>query len=364
MRSRDWRRAPRWWPENEPWPPVRGSLQWRRQRTRFVRRAGAGLSLLLFLVVLGAQQVLSWLFGGSPFPERFPRALWAFAVVLVIVSVVSAMMRRFGLPMGDIVGAANRVADGDYSVRVSEHGPPSLRTVARAFNSMTSRLEAHEQQRRHLMADIAHELRTPLTIIQGRLEGLIDGVYPRDEARLTEVLNDTRLLARLVEDLRTLAHTESGTLALHKEPTDVGVLIHEVAKVFEADSTARHVTVEAQTPQDLPLVDVDPLRVREVLTNLVSNALHHTPTGGAVSIGIATTATTMAITVADSGSGITAEELPRIFDRFYKGRASTGSGLGLTISKNLVEAHGGEIRAESRPGSGTAITFTLPLGSD
>jgi signal transduction histidine kinase len=171
------------------------------------------------------------------------------------------------------------------------------------------------------------------------------------------------LLARLVEDLRTLAHTESGTLALHKEPTDVGVLIHEVAKVFAADSTARHVTVEAQTPQDLPLVDVDPLRVREVLTNLLSNALHHTPTGGAVSITIATTAATMAITVADSGSGIAAEELPRIFDRFYKGRDSTGSGLGLTISKNLVEAHGGEIRAESKPGRGTAITFTLPVGS-
>ena len=147
---------------------------------------------------------------------------------------------------------------------------------------MTSRLEAHEQQRRHLMADIAHELRTPLTVIQGRLEGLIDGVYPRDDARLTEVLNDTRMLARLVEDLRTLAHTESGTLALHKEPTDVGVLIQEVAKAFEAESTARRVTVETQTPKDLPLVDVDPLRVREVLTNLVSNALHHTPTGGVV----------------------------------------------------------------------------------
>jgi two-component system sensor histidine kinase BaeS len=363
MRSRDWRRAPPWWPENEPWPPVRGSLHWRRHRTRFVRRAGAGLSLLLFLVVLGAQQVMSWFFGASPFPERFPRALWAFAVVLVIVSVVSATMRRFGLPMGDIVGAANRVADGDYSVRVSEHGPPSLRTVARAFNSMTSRLEAHEQQRRHLMADIAHELRTPLTVIQGRLEGLIDGVYPRDEARLTEVLNDTRMLARLVEDLRTLAHTESGTLALHKEPTDVGVLIHEVAKAFEAESTARRVTVETQTPTDLPLVDVDPLRVREVLTNLVSNALHHTPTGGVVSIAIATTAPMVAITVSDSGSGIAAEELPKIFDRFYKGRGSTGSGLGLTISKNLVEAHGGEIRAESTTGRGTLISFTLPLRS-
>jgi signal transduction histidine kinase len=363
MWSRDWRRSPPWWPENEPWPPVHGRAHWRRHRARFVRRAGIGLSLMLFLVVLGTQQVTSWLFGGSPLPERVPRALWVFGLVFVILTVVSATMRRFGLPMGDIVGAANRVADGDYSVRVSEHGPPSLRTVARAFNSMTSRLEAHEQQRQHLMADIAHELRTPLTVIQGRLEGLIDGVYPRDDARLAEVLNDTRMLARLVEDLRTLAHTESGTLALHKEPTDAGVLIQEVVKTFEAESAARHVTVESQAAKDLPLVDVDPLRVREVLTNLVSNALHHTPAGGAVSIAITATAQTLAVTVSDSGSGIAAEELPKIFDRFYKGRGSSGSGLGLTISKNLVEAHGGEIRAESTVGRGTTIRFTLPIGS-
>jgi signal transduction histidine kinase len=213
------------------------------------------------------------------------------------------------------------------------------------------------------MADIAHELRTPLTVIQGRLEGLIDGVYPRDDARLTEVLNDTRLLARLVEDLRTLAHTESGTLALHKEPTDVGILAQEVVKAFDAASAAKQVTIEAQIAKDVPLVDVDPIRVREVLTNLVSNALHHTPAGGAVSIAITTTATTMAIAVSDSGSGIADGELPKIFDRFYKGRGSTGSGLGLTISKNLVEAHGGEIRAVSTPGRGTSITFTVPLGS-
>jgi signal transduction histidine kinase len=363
MRSRDWRRAPPWWPENEPWPPVRGSRPWRRHRARFVRRAGVGLSVLLFLVILGAQQVMSWMFGGFPAQARVPRALWAVGLVFVIITVVSAAMRRFGVPMGDIVGAANRVADGDYSVRVSEHGPPSLRTVARAFNSMTSRLEAQERQRRNLMADIAHELRTPLTVIQGRLEGLIDGVYPRDEARLTEVLNDTRMLARLVEDLRTLAHTESGTLALHKEPTDVGVLVQEVVKAFEPESTARRVTVEARCAKDLALVDVDPVRVREVLTNLLSNALHHTPENRTVSLAANARADLMVIEVTDSGSGIAAEDLPKIFDRFYKGRGSTGSGLGLTISKNLVEAHGGEIRADSKPGEGTTITFTLPVRS-
>src|SRR5262249_45897320 len=161
-----------------------------------------------------------------------------------------------GLPMSDIVGAANRVAEGDYSVRLSEYGSPSLRTVARAFNSMTSRLQTQEELRRNLMADIAHELRTPLTVIQGRLEGLIDGVYPRDEARLVELLNDTRMLARLVEDLRTLAHAESGTLALHKEPTDIGVLVHDVAGGLSAAAVERQVAVDVQTAKDLPLVDV------------------------------------------------------------------------------------------------------------
>ncbi len=280
--------------------------------------------------------------------------------MFVIITIVSAAMRRFGFPMGDIVGAANRVADGDFSARVSEYGPPSLRTVARAFNSMTSRLEAQERQRRHLMADIAHELRTPLAVIQGRLEGLIDGVYPRDESQLTAVLHDTRMLARLVEDLRTLAHAESGMLALHKEPTDVGVLVQEVVNTFSAESAAKHVSIETHGAKDLPLIDVDPLRIREVLTNLVSNALHHTPEGGSVSLAVSTRSKAVIVEVTDSGTGIAADELPKIFDRFYKGHGSHGSGLGLTISKNLVEAHGGEIRAESQPGRGTTITFTLP----
>jgi len=357
------RYPPPWWPANEPWPPVRGSRRWRGHRARFLQRALVGLSFLLLLVTLGAQQLLSWIFGGFPLPARVPPVLGAFALAIVIFGFVSFAMRRFGLPMGDIVGAANRVAEGDYSVRLSEHGPLSLRTVARAFNSMTSRLEKQEQQRRHLMADIAHELRTPLTVIQGRLEGLIDGVYPRDEARLGELLTDTRMLARLVDDLRTLAHAESGTLALHKEPTDVGILLHDVVRTFADEANARQVAVAVQSAKDLPLVDVDPLRVREVLTNLVANALHHTPAGGRVSLTPVVRSKELVIDVADSGSGIDAEDLPKIFDRFYKGRGSRGSGLGLTISKNLVEAHCGTIRAASQLGQGTTITFTLPVSS-
>jgi len=270
-------------------------------------------------------------------------------------------MRRFGFPLGDIVSAADRVAAGDYSARAAEHGPRSLRVVARAFNSMTSKLQAQDEQRRHLMADIAHELRTPLAVLQGRLEGMVDGVYPRDEAHVAAVLEETRMLARLVDDLRTLAHAESGMLTLQKESSDLAILIGDAVSAFASDAATRHVALRVTTAADLPLVDVDPLRIREVLMNLISNALQHTPAGGVVSIDAKTLGKAMMVTVADTGAGIAADEVPKIFERFHKGRGSRGSGLGLTIARNLVVAHGGEIRAESGLGEGTTMTFSIPL---
>jgi signal transduction histidine kinase len=224
---------------------------------------------------------------------------------------------------------------------------------------MAVRLESQDLQRRQQMADIAHELRTPLSVIQGRIEGLLDGVYPRDDAQLGQALTDTRMLTRLVDDLRTLAHAESGTLILQKEPTDVGVLAREVADTFSAEAKSRQVSLQLEAPSDAPLVWVDPLRLRQILMNLVSNALHHTPANGLISIEISATTDRVVVKVADTGTGVAAEDLPKIFDRFYKGRASRGSGLGLAIARNLVTAHGGEIKAESQPGHGTTITFNL-----
>jgi len=168
------------------------------------------------------------------------------------------------------------------------------------------------------------------------------------------------MLARLVDDLQTLAKTESGTFALHKEPTDIGVLVTDVARAFAQDAAAQHVAVEAHAAPDLPLVPVDPLRIREVLTNLTSNAVRHTPSGGSVSIAADIRDRSLVVSVRDTGTGIAPEDLGKIFDRFYKGDRSHGSGLGLTISKNLVEAHGGEIHVESRVGEGTTITFMIP----
>jgi signal transduction histidine kinase len=315
-------------------------------------------AVLLLLSAIGAGTLVSKLVGGDG-QGGAPIAIVPLAVAFLVV-LLGAAMRRIALPLGDIVEAANRVADGDYSTRIAAHGPPSLRTVGAAFNSMAERLEVQHRQRRHLMADIAHELRTPLSVLQGRLEGLLDGVYPRDDAMLSAVIEETRILARLVEDLRTLANAESGTLTLQKEPTDLAILVQEVVGSFSVEADEREVSVRVAAPPDLPLISIDPLRIREVLVNLLSNALHHTPPGGVVSMSTAAEDGRARVTVADTGSGIAAGDLPKIFDRFYKGRTSRGSGLGLTIARNLVTAHGGEIRAESRPGAGTSITFTLP----
>ncbi|HEY3120797.1 MAG TPA: HAMP domain-containing sensor histidine kinase [Vicinamibacteria bacterium] len=328
---------------------------------------GCLFAVWMFLGALGLGTLLSTMvrqagLGGHLAPlSSF--AVVAAAMLVLVLAAFFGVMRRFGFPLGDIVAAADRVATGDFTARVLERGPRSLRSVARAFNGMTARLQAQDQQRRHLMADIAHELRTPLTVIQGRLEGLLDGVYPRDDAGLGAVLEDTRMLARLVEDLGTLANAESGTLTLQKEPTDLPILVQDVVNSFAGEAGSGGVAVRVEAAADLPLVEIDPLRIREVLSNLLSNALRHTPRGGAVLLAAGTRDGGIEVRVTDTGPGIAPEELPRIFDRFYKGRASRGSGLGLTIARNLVVAHGGGIRAESGVGQGTAIIVTLPIGS-
>jgi signal transduction histidine kinase len=366
---------PPWWPANEPWPPVGRGQRWSRGRRRFLRRVALLFAALLALSAIGAGTLLSWLFGrlgltavgGGAAPLRHVFTDIALAVALlmpILFLVFFLVMRRVGWPLGDVVSAADRVASGDYSVRVIERGPPFLRLMARSFNSMTAQLQSQDQQRRQLMADIAHELRTPLAVIQGRLEGLVDGVYPRDEQRMTELLDDTKMLARLVEDLRTLANAEAGSLPLRKEPTDLAILLHDAVAAFADEARRKHIDLRVEERTELPLVEIDPVRVREVMVNLLANAMRHTgndANGGAVTVTGDSRDGKIIVSVTDNGSGIAPEDVPRIFDRFYKGPTSQGSGLGLTIARNLIVAHGGEIHAESQLGRGTVITFTLPV---
>ncbi|MCI0344473.1 MAG: ATP-binding protein [Chloroflexi bacterium] len=292
------------------------------------------------------------------------------AVVLIVVIVLGGAFtgqgfRRIAVPLDALSEAAARVAAGDLAARVQEptRGPRPLRELVRSFNTMAERLAIDEAQRRDLLADVSHELRTPLAVIQGNVEAMVDGVHPADVEHLNGVLEETRVLTRLVEDLRTVALAEAGTLPLHREPTDVDALITEAARSFRAQAERAGVSLELAIPDDLPLTDVDPVRIREVVSNLVSNALRHTPSGGSIRVRAASIrgGEALEVAVADTGSGIEPELLAHVFERFAKGAASRGSGLGLAIAMDLVQAHGGTIAAESTPGSGTTIRFELPV---
>ncbi len=353
------RQRPPWWPASEAWPPT--GPAWREMRQRFFARVFIGFAFMLLLCGGLAFLALSALANLGLSPGGVLGALFFIAVGFFLAG---RTVRRIAAPVGALIEAAGRVADGDYAVRVPERGPREVRALARGFNSMAARLEILDEQRRELLADITHELRTPLTIVQGNLEGLLDGVYPRDDAHLEVILDETRVLSRLVDDLRTLALADSGALKLQKEPVDLAVLVSEVVASFRAQADVSGIALGVDAESEMPLVNVDPARIREVLANLLSNALRHTPQGGAVEVACrADNAERVALSVRDTGSGIAPDDLPHIFDRFYKSHDSGGSGLGLAIAKNLVEAHGGDIRAESEPGRGATFVVALPLGA-
>jgi signal transduction histidine kinase len=363
MRPGTGRRSPPWWPEGEPWPP--SGSDWHRMRRRFVRRVV--LLLLAFFALLIALGVIwnattlgqrggGWHGGPHPFFLVFP----VVALVVVGALVVGRVLRRTAAPIGDVMDAASRVAGGDYAVRVESRGSSEVRQLAGAFNEMAQRLQANEEQRRALLAEIAHELRTPLSVIRGDVEGMLDGLYPRDDDHLTPVLAETQLMARLLEDLQTLSLAQAGALRLHREATDPRRLVEETLRAFEATATAREVALTADV-EGVPELEVDPVRLRQVLDNLVANAVRYTPARGAVVVAARRSGGDAVFTVSDNGRGIAAEELPGLFERFSKSADSKGSGLGLAIAKSLVESHGGRIGAENNAGGGTTITFSVPL---
>lgn len=229
-----------------------------------------------------------------------------------------------------------------------------------SFNSMTERLESSEEQRRNLLADLAHELRTPLSVIRGTIEGLLDGVYAPDRTHLDPVAEETKVMARLLDDLRTLSTAEAGALRLHLESTEPSDLVADSMAAFQSQVDSAGVTLRSQLAPGLPSLDVDPVRIGEVFANLLLNALSRTPPGGSVVLSAETSDDGgVVFEVADTGSGIADEDLPHVFDRFVKGAGSRGAGLGLAIAKSLVEAHGGMMSARSRPGKGTTMRFTL-----
>jgi two-component system, OmpR family, sensor kinase len=364
---------PPWWPENEQWPPHDRDA-WRRigPRNPFFRRMGCAFlvfNLIGFVLLFSLSAFILNVLGilhisGNQYSLLLPTGAVLFAFIVLALVFATRNLRRISRPLDELVEASSKVAEGDYSARVEVKGTPEIRSLLYGFNSMAERLQENDKQRRAMLADVSHELRTPITVIQGNVEGILDGLYPADEARLKSIMEETQILSRLVDDLRTLALAESGSLKLTRELTDLAELVRDTAAGFEAQAREKDVRLELLLT-DVRDVSVDLLRLREVLSNLIGNALRYTPAQGVVMVGLtesgADAMRSVLISIEDSGAGIPSADLPHIFERFYKSSDSGGMGLGLSIAKYLVEAHGGKIWAESEVGKGTKVSISIPV---
>jgi len=293
-------------------------------------------------------------------------ALFAGAVAILVTLGMSDRILR---PIERLTAAAQRMEKGDLSVRVPVDSQDEIGKLAHAFNAMASSLAMQEQLRRNLVSDVAHELRTPLTNLRGYLEAVRDGLIQPDAGLIDNLYEETMLLNRLVSDLHELAQAEAGQLNLVRRPVRVDEIVHRLAEAFNWQVESKGLTLRVDVPADLPLVDVDPERIGQVLRNLLSNAILHTPAGGEIDIVARAGGKWVTVAVKDTGEGIPPEHLPFVFDRFYRvdksrSRLTGGVGLGLAIAKQLVEAHGGDIHVESRVGEGSTFTFTLPIAED
>ena len=350
----------RWDANAEWWSQREGTEAWQQFGRRMALRFMVGFLVFLgLLVALGAFIATAVI--GSTSESRWLVVVAAPLVVALAVMLVVRYVRRTWFPVRDLMAAADSLADGDYAARVDDDASATVRQVARSFNTMARRLEQADQERRQLLADLGHELRTPLTVVRGEIEAMLDGVHDPDQAHLELLLEEVTVMERLIEDLRTLGLAEAGTLALHPEPTDVAQLVTDVVDAHRRAAAAAGVDIELSLGQGLGEVVLDPIRIREVLVNLVVNAVRAMPDGGTLVVMVGRHEDELAIEVADTGIGIEPEDLERVFERFRKGSTSTGSGLGLTISRDLVDAHGGAIAMSSTPGRGTAVVVTLPV---
>ena len=345
------------------------SEAWLHRRQHFQRRFfGCFITLILLSGVLAAgAAVVGFLAARRAELGLGEGAVLAFACLavpiigfLLLLSIV--IYGNVATSMAEMMATADRVAAGDFSARVRVSGDGDLSRFATRFNRMTEELGRAEEARRNLTADVAHELRTPLQIIQGNLEGVLDGVYEPTAEHVRATLDETRRLGRLVGDLQTLSQAESGQLPLYRRVVAAADLLDDVVTRFLPQAMDAGITLKATA--DASPINVDPDRLAAVLSNLVANALRHTPSGGRVSLIASAMPDGIALTVSDTGEGIAADDLPHIFDRFWRGdRArgrTAGAGLGLAIARQLVLAHGGTIDVRSAPGEGTTFAIFLP----
>ncbi len=355
---------------------MHGRGRWERHRGRLFLRFVATFGFIA-LLVLGGMGALAFLLtrlaGGG---DQIAGLVWvggcglSLALPILALGLSVRAFRRIATPLAEVMSAADAVANGDLSVRVPVHGRGDFQRLAVSFNRMTEELARADQQRRNLTADVAHELRNPLHIIQGSLEGILDGVYEPTTEHVEATLDETRALARLVDDLNTLSLAEAGQLPMKWEPLDVPAFLADVRTSFSGPADAAGIVLTAVSTPGLMLT-ADAGRLDQVLGNLVANALRHTPRGGTITlraepVHLPGEPDEVRFVVSDTGEGIPAEDLPYVFDRFWRGDRSrarvsgAGSGLGLAIARQLVHAHGGRISVESAVGRGTTFTIESP----
>jgi len=305
--------------------------------------------------------------------EALSVAVLAATLMAVIASVF--ISRQVVAPVQAMMAASQRIADGHYGERVRVPGDVArgemdeLGQLALSFNQMAARLERTESMRRQLIGDVTHELRTPLTTIKGSMEGLMDGVLPANEETYMQIYREADRLQRLVNDLQELSRIEAGAYELQRQTTTVKTLVDSTVARLQRQFEEKGVSLSTQIPQELPFIKVDPDRLSQVLLNLLGNALQYTPPGGEAGITASYQQNEVRVAISDNGIGVPPEDLAYLFTRFYRvdksrARSIGGSGIGLTIAKHLVEAHGGRIWAQSPgAGKGSTFVFTIPLAS-
>jgi len=294
--------------------------------------------------------------------------LWGGLVAVIIALLLTFFLsRRILAPVKALTSAAKRLGRGDFSQRVQVKDRSELGELAQAFNSMANDLERAEKLRQNMVADVAHELRTPLSNVRGYLEALRDGMIKPNKETIRSLYEEASLLSRLVDDLQELSLAEAGKLKLVRQAEDIGELINQTVTVVRGQAMAKGVSVSIDLPDKLPPVNIDSHRISQVLCNLLENAVAHTAKGGSITVAVKQQGNWVEVSVTDTGEGIPARDLPNIFERFYRvdksrARATGGSGLGLTIAKRLVEAHGGKIEVQSEQlGKGSCFAVTIPV---
>jgi len=309
---------------------------------------------------------------GFPSPLNLSRTIGRFLLWGALLAIAIALLftfflsRRISAPINALALAARRLGQGDLSQRVQFKDKGEIGELAQAFNFMAGDLERAEKLQRDMVADVAHELRTPLSNIKGYLEAIRDRVIKPDAKTIRSLDEETILLSRLVDDLQELALADAGELKLNRQPEDISQVINKAAATIQVQAQGKGISIVTDLSEGMPLCDIDFQRISQVLHNLLNNAVTHTPAGGVITVAARQQTNWVEVSVSDTGEGIPPEELPNIFERFYRvdrsrTRATGGTGLGLTIAKRLVEAHGGEIKVQSEPGKGSCFSFTIPV---